>query len=159
MLLLPPLLLLTAAAPSAVEGFFQPTAPIAQPRHSRTVASAASSSASSSSSASGAPKQATLDSRTPWQLSLTLTRQGFDPVRGHLQLRFVQTPNYEPPQGRIFVERDSLALVATDDKGFGACFRFFKDRQQGDYPLINPSMPISTHVFEYQRWDPARHGR
>lgn len=98
MLLLLPLLLLAAAAPSAVQGFQPPAATLAgarrQPSHSRLAAA----SSSSSSASTDAPKQATLDSRTPWQLSLTLTRDGFDPVRGELLLRFVQTPNYEPPQ-------------------------------------------------------------
>lgn len=54
--------------------------------------------ASASSSTSDAPKQATLDSRTPWLLSLTLTRDGFDPVRGDMRIRFVETKGYEPPQ-------------------------------------------------------------
>jgi len=29
---------------------------------------------------------------------LTLTREGFDPVRGELRLRFVENKGYEPPQ-------------------------------------------------------------
>ena len=72
------------------DGFLLPQ-PVAPTRLS-------ASSAASATSSNGAPTQATLDSRTPWQLSLTLTREGFDPVRGELRLRFVENKGYEPPQ-------------------------------------------------------------
>ncbi len=72
------------------DGFLLPQ-PVAAP--TRLSASSAASATSN-----GAPTQATLDSRTPWQLSLTLTREGFDPVRGELRLRFVENKGYEPPQ-------------------------------------------------------------
>lgn len=220
MLLLLPLLLLAAAAPSAVQGFQPPAATLAgarrQPSHSRLAAA----SSSSSSASTDAPKQATLDSRTPWQLSLTLTREGFDPVRGELLLRFVQTPNYEPPQvnqlhacwccvvriagvylgaptypetlslyvgssqrrestptdqrpqGRIFVERDSLALVATDEKGFGALCAYINEGRDGlqssnNQSTTNQSQPLPTHtqnttptpITHAQPWGRARRGR
>jgi hypothetical protein len=68
------------------------------PRHQTQSRGRLAASASAAASGSDAPKQATLDSRTPWLLSLVLTRDGFDPVRGELRLRFVETKGYEPPQ-------------------------------------------------------------
>ena len=84
---------------------------------SRSVSSS-SLAAASSSSTSTSTKKATLDSSMPWDLSVVIKKEGFADIQTDLRLRFVAEPGYEPPQGRIFVERDPLAIIDTDDKGF-----------------------------------------
>jgi hypothetical protein len=61
---------------------------------------------------------ATLDQRTPWQLSISLRRPGQSKLDVAVRVRFVEKGGYEPPQGRIFVESDSLGLLVTDEMGW-----------------------------------------
>ncbi|KAM3573276.1 hypothetical protein VYU27_004747 [Nannochloropsis oceanica] len=74
--------------------------------------------AAPSSSPSTGIKKPTLDSSMPWDLSVVIKKEGYADIQADLRLRFVAEPGYEPPQGRIFVERDQRALIDTDDKGF-----------------------------------------
>lgn len=66
----------------------------------------------------GASKKASLSSNVPWDLSVVIKKEGYSDIQADFRIRFVTEPGYEPPQGRIFVERDPLALIDTDEKGF-----------------------------------------
>jgi len=78
-----------------------------------------SSSSSSSSNQEVSPTIPTLDQRTRWQLSLALKGPTMsESLRADLTLRFVERQGYEPPQGYIFVERDSVGLLLVDEKGY-----------------------------------------
>lgn len=68
-----------------------------------------------------------------------MTKEAYDPIDGEIRLRFVQEANYEPPQGRIFIEKDSLGLIQTDDKGFavgqGIAWTLSEDKEDRKFGL------------------------
>ena len=60
-----------------------------------------------------------MDQRTRWQLSLSLKGPTLaQDVKADITLRFVERQGYEPPQGYIFIERDSTGLLKVDEKGY-----------------------------------------
>ncbi len=94
--------------------------PVGVSQSSRASRSGTVAWASASTSTSSSSNKAVLNQRMPWELSVVVKSpvEGLPDVTTDLKLRFVEEPGYEPPQGKIFVERDPLALIATDDKGF-----------------------------------------
>lgn len=73
----------------------------------------------------------TLDENTYWQLSLTFRdpiNQQVDVTRARLGIRFINDRNYEPPQGRIFVEDDYNGLVKVDEAGYNGIWTLSEDK-------------------------------
>jgi len=80
-----------------------------------------SSTQEASSSPARPPSSAipTVNQRTRWQLSLSIKGPSASQnVQADITLRFVERQGYEPPQGYIFIERDSAGLLQVDDKGY-----------------------------------------
>jgi hypothetical protein len=55
-------------------------------------------------------------------------RQSVDVLRANLRVRFVNDRNYEPPQGRIFIEDDFNGLVRTNDFGYSGIWTLSEDK-------------------------------
>mmetsp|Transcript_10272 Transcript_10272/g.15834 ORF Transcript_10272/g.15834 Transcript_10272/m.15834 type:complete len:276 (+) Transcript_10272:52-879(+) len=74
-----------------------------------------------------APK---LSSDFVWRLALVMQKPTVPDVERNIQVwvRFVETPGYEPPQGKVFIERDPFELVAKDEKGFGGFWQLSEDK-------------------------------
>ena len=51
-------------------------------------------------------KKASLNQNSVWKVNLKLQKQGYKDIESALKIRFVSDKNYEPPQGRIFIEDD-----------------------------------------------------
>jgi hypothetical protein len=62
-------------------------------------------------------KKALLDQSTLWRISLKLTMSGYKQIDAIARVRFIEDRNYEPPQGRLFIEDDFNGLIKVDDKG------------------------------------------
>ena len=110
-------------------------------------------------------KKALLDKSTFWRISLTLSKSGFKSIENIAIVRFIEDRNYEPPQGRIFVEDDFNGLIRVDDKGYAGSWALSEDRddrkdglwiwglfQEPKYPFLYFSLGkfnnlISTPVF------------
>jgi hypothetical protein len=73
-------------------------------------------------------KRALLDSSTLWRISLTLTKNGFKSIEAIARVRFIEDRNYEPPQGRLFVEDDFNGLIKVDEKGYAGSWTLSEDK-------------------------------
>ena len=73
-------------------------------------------------------KRALLDKSTLWRISLTLSKSGFKSIETIARVRFVEDRDYEPPQGRIFVEDDFNGLIRVDEKGFAGTWTLSEDK-------------------------------
>ena len=78
--------------------------------------------------ASPSSKRALLDSSTLWRISLSLTKSGCKSIDAIARVRFIEDRNYEPPQGRIFVEDDFNGLIKVDEKGYAGSWTLSEDK-------------------------------
>lgn len=83
----------------------------------------------SSSPSSLLMKKATMDGDTLWRISAKLRKSGTKSSDIVLRVRFVPDRNYEPPQGRIFIEDDFNGLVQVDDKGYSGVWTLSEDKE------------------------------
>ena len=65
---------------------------------------------------------------TLWRLSLTLRRPGSKDNEAIARMRFVQDRNYEPPQGKIYIEDDLNGFIIADDKGYSGTWSLSEDK-------------------------------
>mmetsp|Transcript_36301 Transcript_36301/g.34308 ORF Transcript_36301/g.34308 Transcript_36301/m.34308 type:complete len:254 (-) Transcript_36301:88-849(-) len=72
--------------------------------------------------------KALLDSSTLWRISLTLSKPGCASIDAIARLRFIEDRNFEPPQGRIFVEDDFNGLIRVDEKGYAGSWTLSEDK-------------------------------
>ena len=111
------------------------------------------------------PKRALLDSSTLWRISITLNKSGFKSIDCIARVRFVEDRNYEPPQGRIFVEDDFNGLIKVDEKGYAGSWTLSEDKddrkdglwiwglfQEPKYPFLyfslgNSFTNLASHGF------------
>ena len=72
---------------------------------------------------------ATLDERTLWELKLLLREDGSpgEAVSAIARVRFIESKNYEPPQGYVFVEDDINGLIKVNDKGLTSNYKLSED--------------------------------
>jgi hypothetical protein len=63
-----------------------------------------------------------------WRLSIRLEKQGFSLVEATSRIRFIQARNYEPPQGKIFVQDDYNGLIKVDQNGYAGTWTLSEDR-------------------------------
>lgn len=104
-------------------------------------------------------KRALLDSSTLWRISISLTKSGFKSIDCIARVRFVEDRNYEPPQGRIFVEDDFNGLIKVDEKGYAGSWTLSEDKddrkdglwiwglfQEPKYPFLYFSLGIFTVI-------------
>ena len=72
---------------------------------------------------------ATLDERTLWELKLLLREEGSpgEAVSAIARVRFIESKNYEPPQGYVFVEDDINGLIKVNDKGLTSNYKLSED--------------------------------
>lgn len=73
-------------------------------------------------------KRALLDSSTLWRISITLTKSGSKSIEAIARVRFIEDRNYEPPQGRLFVEDDFNGLIKVDEKGYAGSWTLSEDK-------------------------------
>lgn len=81
------------------------------------------------SSSSISMKKVDLTGDTLWRLTMKLKKDANKPSDAVLRVRFVPDRNYEPPQGRIFVEDDYNGLVQADDKGYSGVWTLSEDKE------------------------------
>ena len=104
-------------------------------------------------------KRALLDKSTLWRISLTLSKSGFKSIETIARVRFVEDRDYEPPQGRIFVEDDFNGLIRVDEKGFAGTWTLSEDKddrkdglwiwglfQEPKYPFMYFSLGKQTRL-------------
>lgn len=72
---------------------------------------------------------AELNDKTLWQVGLSFKKNNELKTRASLRIRFVCDRQYEPPQGRIFVEDDFNGLVKTDERGFAGTWTLSEDKE------------------------------
>lgn len=53
-----------------------------------------------------------------WKITLKFRKQGYKDIDATARIRFIQATNYEPPQGKVFVEDDYNALIKVDEQGY-----------------------------------------
>lgn len=70
----------------------------------------------------------TLTEKSLWRLSIRLEKQGFSLVEATSRIRFIQARNYEPPQGKIFVQDDYNGLIKVDQNGYAGTWTLSEDR-------------------------------
>jgi hypothetical protein len=75
------------------------------------------------------PEQATLDGNTLWRLSLKLEKPGFKSIEAVARVRFIEDRNYEPPQGKLFIEDDLFGLIKVNEKGFSGNWMLSEDKE------------------------------
>ena len=73
-------------------------------------------------------KKPTLSEESLWRLTIQFRKDGFESREATARIRFVAARNYEPPQGRIFVEDDYNGLIKTDDNGYVGSWTLSEDK-------------------------------
>jgi hypothetical protein len=63
-----------------------------------------------------------------WRLSISLEKEGCKSAQALCNIRFVEDRNYEPPQGRVYVEDDYNGFVKVDDRGYGGSWTLSEDK-------------------------------
>lgn len=63
-----------------------------------------------------------------WRLSISLQRSGCKDSNAVCSIRFVEDKNFEPPQGRVFIEDDFNGFVAVDSKGYSGTWTLSEDK-------------------------------
>ena len=115
---------------------------------------------------SPSPKRALLDSTTLWRISITLTKSGSKSIDCIARVRFVEDRNYEPPQGRIFVEDDFNGLIKVDEKGYAGSWTLSEDKddrkdglwiwglfQEPKYPFLYFSLGTFLQLLSFGSLD------
>ena len=138
----------------------------AQFAHKRTVRTYVNSRESMMMNSSPSPKRALLDSTTLWRISITLTKSGSKSIDCIARVRFVEDRNYEPPQGRIFVEDDFNGLIKVDEKGYAGSWTLSEDKddrkdglwiwglfQEPKYPFLYFSLGTFLQLLSFGSLD------
>lgn len=73
-------------------------------------------------------KLPTLSGDTAWNLFITLQNNGKTISRASAKIRFVEDRNYEPPQGKVFIESDTNSFIKSDDRGFSGVWTLSEDK-------------------------------
>eukprot|EP01035_Chromulina_nebulosa_P017567 gene17567-23133_t len=73
-------------------------------------------------------QKATLNPNTLWQIGLTFKKNGQMTSRVATRVRFVDDINYEPPQGRIFIEDDFNGIIKVDENGYSGMWTLSEDK-------------------------------
>lgn len=73
-------------------------------------------------------KIATLSITSLWKLNLKLMQNGFKDVDLELKIRFIPDRNYEPPQGRVYIESDLQGIVKVTEKGYSGVWSLSEDK-------------------------------
>jgi hypothetical protein len=73
-------------------------------------------------------KIATLSIKSLWKLNLKLMQNGFKDVDVELKIRFIPDRNYEPPQGRVYIESDLQGIVKVTEKGYSGVWSLSEDK-------------------------------
>ena len=89
----------------------------------------ASSSSLVLSSSSSTSTIATLDGNTLWEIKLLLRKENLPSysVSAILRVRFLESINFEPPQGYVLVEDDLNGLVKVNEKNLTSTFKLSED--------------------------------
>lgn len=56
-------------------------------------------------------RKANMNENSVWKVNLKLQKQGYKDIDTALKVRFIPDRNYEPPQGRIFIEDDYQGII------------------------------------------------
>lgn len=67
---------------------------------------------------SSAPLKADLTAKHLWSITFKLAKAGFKSQEAVARIRFVQNVDYEPPQGKVYVEDDFNGFLQADEQGF-----------------------------------------
>eukprot|EP01038_Epipyxis_sp_PR26KG_P008196 gene8196-11086_t len=73
-------------------------------------------------------RKADLSGSYVWRLAIKLIKNGYENLDLISRIRFVRDMNYEPPQGRVFVEGDYNGAIRTDEKGFAGRWTLSEDK-------------------------------
>ena len=81
------------------------------------------------SSSSSTSTIATLDGNTLWEIKLLLRKENLPSysVSAILRVRFLESINFEPPQGYVLVEDDLNGLVKVNEKNLTSTFKLSED--------------------------------
>jgi hypothetical protein len=63
-----------------------------------------------------------------WRITLSLRRDGCKTVEAVARVRFVADGQYEPPQGRLFIEDDNNGLFKCNDQGYSGSWTLSEDK-------------------------------
>eukprot|EP01031_Cornospumella_fuschlensis_P032797 gene32797-39651_t len=77
----------------------------------------------------GAAK-ATLTEDTCWRLDLSLEKKTYKSVQISANIKFIETRNYEPPQGRVFVQDDIQGFTNNDADDFSGKWTLSEDKNE-----------------------------
>lgn len=74
-------------------------------------------------------KIATLDSNTLWEIKLLLRKDDKPSISSTsvIRVRFLESINYEPPQGYVYVEDDLNGLVKVNEKNLTSTYKLSED--------------------------------
>lgn len=70
----------------------------------------------------------TLDEKTKWKISINFQQNNTVISKAMLNVRFIEYKNYEPPQGRVYIEDDFNGLVKTDERGYAGIWSLSEDK-------------------------------
>jgi len=76
------------------------------------------------------PSKIELNQRQLWRLSISLEKVGYKSTNCLCNIRFIEDRNYEPPQGRIFIEDDFNGLVRVDERGYSGIWTLSEDKNE-----------------------------
>lgn len=74
-------------------------------------------------------EKAELDGDHLWRLNFSFRKKGVKAVDAVARVRFVPDRNYEPPQGKIFVQDDYNGLIKVDDQGYAGRWTLSEDKE------------------------------
>lgn len=74
------------------------------------------------------PKKSELNGDYLWRLNIALEKPGYKSSTAVCRVRFVPDRNYEPPQGKVFIEDDYNGVVKVDDKGYAGIWTLSEDK-------------------------------
>lgn len=102
-----------------------------------------------------------LTDKSLWRLNIKLNKDGYKQVEISARIRFCVQQNFEPPQGRVFVEDDFNGFLRVDEKGYNSNWKLsedINDRKDGlwvwglfevpKYPFLYFNMPVfDTYIL------------
>lgn len=69
-----------------------------------------------------------LDATTLWRLAFRLEKEGYKSIDAVARVRFIPDRNYEPPQGKIFVEDDFNGFIRVTETGYSGSWTLSEDK-------------------------------
>ncbi|KAJ1439801.1 hypothetical protein B484DRAFT_443708 [Ochromonadaceae sp. CCMP2298] len=75
-----------------------------------------------------AAKKAELSGPNLWRITLSLRRAGCKNIEAVARVRFVADGQYEPPQGRLFIEDDLNGLIKCNERGYAGGWTLSEDK-------------------------------